>query len=219
MIECQADCCIALKPPKAMNYKGRRLEVTEAAWRVIVREGLDRTSMRAIAQELGSTTGVVTHYFRDKDELTLFALEQVFKNLFQDMTASVKGKRGLERLEQMIFAALPVEPSGIRGWQIWIAFLGYAIGREKLIEEHRKRYDSLQQMIHQELTSLQLAKLIREDIDLMLEANVLIALVDGIGTGCVIRPEQFHADQQRHLVRRHIRTSLTISQSIPDSQL
>ena len=219
MIECQADCCIALKPPKAMNYKGRRLEVTEAAWRVIVREGLDRTSMRAIAQELGSTTGVVTHYFRDKDELTLFALEQVFQNLFQDLAASVKGKNGLERLEQMIFFFFSVEPRGIRGWQIWIAFLGYAIGREKLIEEHRKRYDSLQQMIHQELTSLQLAKLIREDIDLMLEANVLIALVDGIGTGCVIRPEQFHADQQRHLVRRHIRTSLTISQSIPDSQL
>ena len=97
-----------------MNYKGRRLEVTEAAWRVIVREGLDRTSMRAIAQELGSTTGVVTHYFRDKDELTLFALEQVFQNLFQDLAASVKGKNGLERLEQMIFFFFFVEPSGIR---------------------------------------------------------------------------------------------------------
>ncbi len=59
-----------------MGYDDRRLEVAQAAWRVIVREGLDRTSMRAIAQELGSSTGVVTHYFRDKEELILFALEQ-----------------------------------------------------------------------------------------------------------------------------------------------
>ncbi|MHC5718782.1 MAG: TetR family transcriptional regulator, partial [Nostoc sp.] len=59
-----------------MSYDDRRIEVTKAAWRVIVREGLDRASMRAIAQELGSSTGVVTHYFRDKEELTLFALEQ-----------------------------------------------------------------------------------------------------------------------------------------------
>ncbi|MBD3884570.1 TetR family transcriptional regulator [Phormidium tenue FACHB-886] len=189
---------------KTTHFSDRRLEVTEAAWRVIIREGLDRASMRAIAQELGSTTGVVTHYFRDKDELMLFALERVFENLFRDMKVSAKGEAGIERLEQIIFAALPLEPSGLQGWQIWIAFLGYAIGREKLIEEHRKRYDSLRQIICQELADLQMAKLMRDDINLTLEANALIALVDGIGTGCVISPEQFHPDQQRYLLRRHI---------------
>lgn len=194
---------------RTTNYSDRRLEVTEAAWRVIIREGLDRASMRAIAQELGATTGVVTHYFRDKDELTLFALERVFENLFQDMEACQQTPLGIERLEQMIFAALPFEPRGIQGWQVWIAFLGYAIGREKLIEEHQKRYDSLRQIVCQELASLQTAKLIREDIELTLEANALIALVDGIATGCVINPEQFNADQQCYLVRRHIRTLLT----------
>ena len=198
---------------KTANYSDRRIEVTEAAWRVIVREGLDRASMRAIAHELGSTTGVVTHYFRDKDELTLFALERVFENLFKDMEACKQSQLGIERLEQMIFAALPFEPTGLQGWQIWIAFLGYAIGREKLIEEHRKRYDFLRQVICQKLANLQMAKLIREDIDLTLEANALIAFVDGIGTGCVINPEQFHADRQRYLVQRHIRTLLAASQN------
>jgi AcrR family transcriptional regulator len=196
---------------KTTNYSDRRLEVTEAAWRTIVREGLDRTSMRAIAQELGSTTGVVTHYFRDKDELMLFALERVFENLFKDMAACAEGKHGLERLEQMIFAALPFEPNGIRGWQIWIAFLGYAIGRENLIQEHRKRYDSLRQMICQELIDLQTAKLIRKDINPTLEANALIALVDGIGTGSAINPEYFHPDQQHYLVQRHIKALLAAS--------
>jgi AcrR family transcriptional regulator len=126
-----------------MSYGDRRLEVTEAAWRVIVREGLARTSMRAIAQELGSSTGVVTHYFRDKDELMLFALERVFENLIEDMKAYTAGRQGIKRLEQMVFSALPFEARGISGWQVWIAFLGYAIGRETLVQEHRKRYDFL----------------------------------------------------------------------------
>ncbi|MES1022738.1 TetR/AcrR family transcriptional regulator [Gloeocapsa sp. BRSZ] len=191
-----------------MSYSDRRLEVTEAAWRVIIREGLDRTSMRAIAQELGSSTGVVTHYFRDKDELTLFALERVFENLFEDMKTCAEGRQGIDRLEQMIFAALPFEPKGIPGWQVWIAFLGYAIGREKLIEEHQKRYELLRQIICQELAELQAAKLIRADLDLTLEANALIAIVDGIGTGVVINPEQFSSDQQKYLVQRHIKTLL-----------
>jgi AcrR family transcriptional regulator len=196
---------------KTMSYSDRRLEVTEATWRVIIREGLDRASMRAIAQELGCTTGVLTHYFRDKDELTLFVLERVFENLFRDMKACTEGLHGIERFEQMIFAALPFELSGGQGWQIWIAFLGYAIGREKLIQEHRKRYELLHQFICKEFTDLQTTKLIREDIDLTLEANALIALVDGIGTGFVINPEQFHPDQQRYLVRRYIKTLLAVS--------
>lgn len=194
-----------------MSYDDRRIEVTEAAWRVIVREGLDRTSIRAIAQELGCSTGVITHYFRDKDEITLFALERIFENLLRDLEAYADGRKGIERLEQMLFSVLPLEARGIPGWQVWVAFLGYAIGRETLVQEHRKRYDFLRKIIHQELIDLQAAKLIRDDLDLILEANALIALVDGIGTSLVINPEQFHPDQQRYLVQRHIKTLLASS--------
>lgn len=194
-----------------MRQNDRRLEVTQAAWQVIVREGLDRTSTRAIAKELGSSTGVVTHYFRDKDELMLFALERVFENLHRDLKASVEGYQGIKRLEQMILAALPLEPNSLDGWQVWVAFLGYAIGREKLMQEHQKRYELLRQIIYRELADLQAAKLIEDDLDLNLEAKALIALVDGIGTGVVINPQQFDRDRQRYLIQRHIRTILTKS--------
>lgn len=194
-----------------MSYDDRRIEVTKAAWRVIVREGLDRASMRAIAQELGSSTGVVTHYFRDKEELTLFALEQVFENVLEDMKTCAEGQQGIDRLAQMIFVALPLEDIDKADWKVWVAFLGYSIGRDRLVQEHRKRYDFLRQIICQELADLQKALLIRADLDLTLEANALIALVDGIGTGVVICPEQFSADQQKYLVRRHINAILASS--------
>lgn len=210
MTKCQYGDKIELEiQGNRMSYSDRRLEVTEAAWRVIVREGLDRTSMRAIAKELGSSTGVVTHYFRDKDELMLFALERIFENLLEDIKSSVKEQQGIKRLEQMILAALPLQDSEITGWRVWVAFLGYAVGREKLVREHQKRYKFLRQIIYQELADLQAAKMIRADIDLTLEANALIALVDGIGVGIVINAEQFDLEQQRHLVQRHIQSLLT----------
>lgn len=191
-----------------MSQSDRRLEVTKAAWRVIIREGLDRTSIRAIAKELGSSTGVVSHYFRNKDELMLFVLERVFENLHKDLKSSIKEQQGIKRLEQMILAALPLEPNSLDGWRVWVAFLGYAIGREQLIQEHQRRYDLLRQIICQELADLQAEKLIKADLDLILEANALIALVDGIGTGVVIDPLQFDSDRQKYLVQRHIRTLL-----------
>ena len=194
-----------------MSYDDRRIEVAKAAWQVIIREGLDRTSMRAIAQELGSSTGVVTHYFRDKEDLILFALGLVFENVASEMKACVKGQQGIDRLEQMIFVALPLDLIDRDDWKVWIAFLGYSIGREHLIQEHRKRYDLLRKIISQELADLQSTNLIRADLDLTLEANALVALVDGIGAGVVIYPEQFNPSQQQYLVRRLINTLLVSS--------
>ncbi|ACK67285.1 transcriptional regulator, TetR family [Rippkaea orientalis PCC 8801] len=194
-----------------MSYDDRRIEIANAAWQVIIREGLDRASMRAIAQELGTSTGVVTHYFRDKEELILFALERVFDKLLEDIKVCTQEHQGIERLEQMILKALPQEMTDKADWKVWVAFLGYSIGREHLVEEHRKRYNFLRQMISQELVDLQRANLIRGDLNLTLEANALIALVDGIGTGVVISPEQFSAEQQQYLVQRHIQTLLISS--------
>jgi AcrR family transcriptional regulator len=187
-----------------MSYGDRRTEVAAAAWRVIAREGLDRASMRAIAQELGASTGVVTHYFRDKDALILFALERVFESVLTDMNALMVGPLGLDQLEQMICLALPLERGDRLDWQVWLAFLGYSIGREHLVLAHQKRYEVLRQILGQALADLQAVNLIRADLDVRLEANALIALVDGIGTSVVICPEQFSVAQQQYLVRRHI---------------
>ncbi|MEH2144993.1 TetR family transcriptional regulator C-terminal domain-containing protein [Nostoc sp.] len=116
------------------------------------------------------------------------------------MKTCAEGRQGIDRLAQMIFVALPLEEIDKADWKVWVAFLGYSIGRERLVQEHRKRYDFLRQIICQELADLQTVKLIRADLDLTLEANALIALVDGIGIGVVICPEQFSADQQQYLV-------------------
>ena len=194
-----------------MSQDDRRLEVTQAVWQVIIRDGLDKTSMRAIAKELGSSTGVVTHYFRDKNELMLFALERIFENLHEDMTSSAIKYEGIERLEQMILAALPLKSNSLDGWKVWVAFLGYAIGHQKLVLEHQKRYEFLSKILCQELANLQAAQLIKVDLDLKLEANTLIALVDGIGTGVVINPLQFSSEQQKYLVQRHIKILLSTS--------
>lgn len=197
-----------------MKHADRRLEVSEAAWRVITREGLDRASMRAIAQELGSTTGVVTHYFRDKDDLMLFALDQVIERTIGHLQTCTQGHEGLDRLRQMALSPLPLGPEGGEGWRVWIAFLGYAVGREPLMAEHRRRYAQLSALLEQELSSLQRAGVIRADVDPGFEANALIALIDGIGTGFVVNPDQFQPDQQKYLVQRYIDGLLVNSQPL-----
>ena len=59
--------------PRVVDHEERREAIAEATWRVIERAGPDGANMREIAREAGYTTGVVTHYFRDKRELMAFA--------------------------------------------------------------------------------------------------------------------------------------------------
>lgn len=186
-----------------MSQQDRRIEVSQAAWRVIVREGLDRTSIRAIARELDCTTGVITHYFRDKQELILFALNQVTKNLKQAMQKVAEKPLSIERLIEMLCTFLPLDTKRQEILKVWVAFLGYAVGRESLMVEHQISAGQLREIIVQELIALQSAKIIREDIDADIEANVLLALVNGIALDSLIQNQCLDPQQQKMAIRRY----------------
>ena len=186
-----------------MSQQDRRIEVSAAAWRVIVREGLDRTSIRAIAKELNCTTGVVTHYFRDKQELILFALNQVTENLTQAMAEAAEQPLGIERLVEMLCTFLPLDSKRQEILKVWVAFLGYAVGRESLMVEHQTSAGQLREVIMQELLALQSAKIIREDIDTGMEANALLALVNGIALDSLIQKKCLDPKQQKMVIRRY----------------
>ena len=186
-----------------MSQQDRRIELSAAAWRVIVREGLDRTSIRAIARELNCTTGVVTHYFRDKQELILFALNQVTENLQQAMAEVAEQPLGIERLIEMLCTFLPLDSKRQDILKVWVAFLGYAVGRESLMLEHQTSAGQLREVIMQELETLQSAKIIREDIDTGMEANALLALANGIALDSLIQKKCLDPKQQKMVIRRY----------------
>ena len=180
--------------PRLVKHDARRIEVTKAAWRVIIREGLDRTSIRAIAHELDLTTSVVTHYFRDKDALMSFILETINDHLDTRQQRNITSESGLERLEQLILSALPLDEKGRTEWTIWTAFVGYAIGRETLLEAHRTRSRHNFTMIATELEALKTQGLIRKDVDCLFEAKTILAVIDGFGLNLVLDPEGFGMD-------------------------
>ncbi len=187
-----------------MSHQDRRLEVSEAAWRVIVREGLDRASMRAIAQEMNCTTGVVTHYFRNKQELILFALHQVTERLQVMMQEAVENVSGVERLAAMLLSFLPLDQERQEILRVWVAFLGYAVGRDGLMVEHQQSAAALRAVIIQELQVLQSAGLLRADLVPQVEANALLALVNGMGIDSLIQSEHLNSQQQERVIKQYI---------------
>jgi BetI-type transcriptional repressor, C-terminal len=75
-----------------------------------------------------------------------------------------------------------------------MAFVGYAIGRETLLEAHRKRSRHNFTMIASELEALKAQGLIRADVDCLFEAKTILAMIDGFGLNLVLDPEGFGSD-------------------------
>ncbi|MEM9304280.1 MAG: TetR/AcrR family transcriptional regulator [Pseudomonadota bacterium] len=191
-----------------MKQHDRRLEVSNAAWRVIVREGLDRATMRAIARELDCTTGVVTHYFHSKEELILFALHQVTERLQRIMGTLTAQTEGAARLVAMLTAFLPVDREREEILRVWVAFLGYAVGREALMGEHQHSAGSLRQAIIQELEALQQTHVVRADIVPSSTANVLLALANGVALDTLLQAQSLSVKQQREAIEEQVQALL-----------
>lgn len=84
------------------------------------------------------TTGVVTHYFRNKQELILFALHQVTERLQQRMATAIASTTGIDRLVAMLSSFLPIDQARQDILKVWVAFLGYAVGREELMAANQQ---------------------------------------------------------------------------------
>ena len=165
--------------------------------------------MRAIAQEMNCTTGVVTHYFRNKESLILFALNQVTERLQVLMKNALENVSGTERLVVMLSAFLPIDLQRQEILRVWVAFLGYAVGRDKLMAEHQQSAAGLRTVIIQELKRLQADQLIRADVDPETESNALLALGNGVSLDSLIQANRLSVDQQQLVIRRYIEQVLT----------
>ncbi|MGH3876870.1 MAG: TetR/AcrR family transcriptional regulator [Actinophytocola sp.] len=75
--------------PKKIDHRARRLELTEALWRITRREGWDAISLRKVAAEAGVSMGMVQHYFTTKDEMLRFAIEMIEEDVRERVRARV----------------------------------------------------------------------------------------------------------------------------------
>ncbi|MFN0177204.1 MAG: TetR/AcrR family transcriptional regulator [Gemmatimonadales bacterium] len=190
-------------------------EVAEAAWRVILRDGLHRATVRAIATELEATTGVVTYHFRDKAELLLFALDRLGAAILRDMDQALAGVVGVERIRRILATTLPLGPREASGWKLWISFVGLAMSNRRLRDEHQKRLEILNSRFEVEIRALQAAGQLSGAIDARREADALVALSDGIGLGFVLRPKVYPPESQWAIVNGYLEARLGIAPPQP----
>ena len=174
--------------PRGSYAKGvaRRQEILDRAIEVFARRGSDRTSLRAIAEEVGVTHAALRHYFGSLEELLVVVYresetrggaddhddpEATPVELMRDWTESNREVQGLVQLYSTLVATALEE--------------GHPAAREFATERFSRTRADLAERVRRN----QRAGRIRPDVDPLAVAALVIAASDGLQTQWLLDPD------------------------------
>jgi TetR/AcrR family transcriptional repressor of bet genes len=133
----------------------RREQICRAAAAVIAREGFAGTTMRLVADEAGVSTGMLNHYFANRQDLLTQALVFVSERAQARMRAAIADvPAGRGRLVALLDSALSDDEVGTETWRVWINSYGEAVRLPELRHTIEARLSSWYEMIDYALEGL-----------------------------------------------------------------
>jgi TetR/AcrR family transcriptional regulator, transcriptional repressor of bet genes len=118
--------------PKLGMGSIRREQICRAATVVIARAGFSGTTMRSVADEAGVSTGMLNHYFENRQDLLTQALLFLTERTEESCRHAIEGvPPGARRLTALLDAALSDENMA-RTWRVWIDAYAEALRRPEL---------------------------------------------------------------------------------------
>jgi transcriptional repressor BetI len=124
----------------------RRIELIEAAHRIFLREGLRGLTTGRICAEAGMSQGILTYYFKDKDEVLFEMVRRANGSLMDEVVVKLRqATTRWERLTAIIDGNFPTKEFHRDIANAWISFYAEAA--------HNARYARLQRLFYRRLRS------------------------------------------------------------------
>ncbi|GAB5078840.1 TetR/AcrR family transcriptional regulator [Arthrobacter sp. AD-310] len=185
--------------PKIVDHDERRLELVDATWRIIARQGLEGATMREIALEAGFANGALKPYFPTKDTLLEFAFGHVFNRTNSRIAGVTEGKSGIQALRAFCLEVLPLDEERINEARIVIPFWQKAVNDPQKAEIHRQSMDEWVTTIRRFLAEARDNGDIRAAVDDSILAGQLLNMLLGAQIEAALAPagrtESGHTDQ------------------------
>lgn len=194
---------------KTGDHNAKRIEIAEAACKAILRLGIANAGLADIAREMGYTTGVLRHYFEDKEDLLLFAKNMLFDRASAQARQAAAGATGLERLRIMVVDSLQLDAETVDRWRLLAIFSGRAIGDTRLMAIQQRRNEHFWKLLEEELTELQKAGYLSSRADLQLEARGIVAFGDGLADQVIMKPKAWSTTQLQTLISGYLEGMLS----------
>jgi AcrR family transcriptional regulator len=187
--------------PVFVDHEERRNQVAEVAGELVAKGGAEALTLRKVAQAIGCSTTVVSHYFADKRDLLLATYRAAAERSRIDVHAAM----AQDDLQKMLEAWVPMTPQRHQNSRIWFAFWDAAIADPELVIEQRGKVRAARDTVCTMLlrTTLNGRKPTPAEAERI--ARHTMTVVMGIALQASFDAEDWPADKQREAIRDHLR--------------
>lgn len=182
--------------PKTVDHDEKRRQIITATWRVIAAGGLAGTTIREIAREAGCSTGVLAHYFTDRQDIIASAMVMAHRGVRDRADAQLGTVRGLEALRIIMVESLPLDEQRILEARIEACFWGEAVGNERMMRIQNQEVDGFCARLRDRLVEAEEDGQLRPGVDIDEVVDELLALMDGCSIQAVMNPARVPPGRQ-----------------------
>jgi AcrR family transcriptional regulator len=149
---------------------------------VILRKGLERTTVRDISREGGFTSGVPTHHFPDKQAVIVGAFLTASES-YETYVREALSRAGSpeELLRTLVAVGIPDDKRRRAEWRLWSEMWTYAGHDTEFAEQLIATDARWEELIADVLRRASEAGLLRRDLDVETHAGIFARLIDGAG--------------------------------------
>jgi AcrR family transcriptional regulator len=190
--------------PPSVDHEARRAELAEAVWRVIRRDGLERASVRNVAQAAGLSTGSLRHFFASQWELLDFAMGLVTDRIRARIQALDRTGDAREVVDRILDELLPLDAERRTEAEVWLAFTARARHDADLRLARNRGDNELRKACRVVIELLVASGKTRPGLRLADEIERLYAVLDGLVLHAIVRPDRLTARRARTVLSRHL---------------
>jgi len=199
--------------PKIVDAEARRHEVVQAVFRIIASDGLERASLREVADEAGLAVGSVRHYFASSDELLVFSFAAVIDRIAGRLEAALVSveEASPDSPEQhnavlnLLGQFLPLDEELAVDACVWMAFRHAARIKPVLADEAERSHRAVAAVVGRLIMLLNPAEADAQQA-LVTEAERLLATMDGLCMHALLQPEWMTAEMCSDVLTAHLRS-------------
>ncbi len=181
----------------------RRKQLVEAAIAVIHEDGFAAATVARIARRAGISSGMVHHYFTDKDDLLFATMRHLLSELREDAVVRLRRAPGPQaRICAIIDACFGDNQFDERVFSAWLALYGNARNSERLSDiltlYHRRLRSSLLHDLRRIMPDHRALKL----------AEGIAAMIDGLWLRYALTGKPEDPETPRALTREYFAAAL-----------
>lgn len=216
--------------PKFVDAALRRQEVVEAVFRIVAADGLERASLREVADEAELAVGSVRHYFASSDELLAHSFGVVVDRIVRRLAAAderlAESQPGTpehhEGVLTLLGEFLPLDEERAVDACVWMAFKAAARTKPFLAPEADRSHRAVAAIVGRLVMELSAGAgtsgagataagndaagpdAAAEQQRLVTEAERLLATLDGLTLHALLQPEWMTAQMCSDVLESHL---------------